>query len=129
MSGRLPAADIAWPDSKAAGRVTPAGNARTRDAAADSPPAPNGDSLMPEISLPAEDAAELAGFLRFLDEWLTAGHAQIADSLARFMDDHPYGVETLRHDLSRFRSMLGNGNGNGDMRFLGSNTPSNHPRS
>jgi hypothetical protein len=37
---------------------------------------------MPEISLPAEDAPELDEFLRFLAEWLTADHGQIADSLA-----------------------------------------------
>lgn len=61
---------------------------------------------MPEVSLPAEDLTELAGFLQFLDEWLTAGCGQFSDSLAEFMDGHPYGAGTLRHDLARFRSLL-----------------------
>jgi hypothetical protein len=62
---------------------------------------------MPAIRLPAADAAELADFLRFLGEWLAAGHHQLSDSLAQFMDGHPYSVETLRHDLARFRTLLG----------------------
>jgi hypothetical protein len=62
---------------------------------------------MPEFSLPAEDAAELADFLRFLSEWVAASHNEIGSPLARFMGDHPYGVERLRHDLARFRAMLG----------------------
>ena len=73
---------------------------------------------MPEISLPAEDVAELADFLRFLDEWVTAGHDQLSRPLALFMEDHPYGIETLRHDLGRFRLLL-SGGGSGGV-FLGS---------
>lgn len=66
---------------------------------------------MPEISLPAAGVAELDDFLRFLADWLTADHDQVADSLAQFMDGHPYCVETLRHDLVRFKSMLGGDSG------------------
>jgi hypothetical protein len=58
---------------------------------------------MPEISLAAEDAAELADFLRFLGEWLATDHSQLSDSLARLMDGHPYELETLRHDLPASR--------------------------
>ena len=49
----------------------------------------------------------LADFLRFLIEWLTADRDGLGDSLARFMGDHPYGVEALRDDLARFKSLLG----------------------
>lgn len=66
---------------------------------------------MPEISLAAEDAAELADFLRFLGEWLATDHSQLSDTLARFMDGHPYEVKTLRHDLARFTSMPGGNDG------------------
>jgi hypothetical protein len=31
---------------------------------------------------------------------------RLSASLAEFMDGHPYSVETLRHDLARFRSLL-----------------------
>lgn len=41
-----------------------------------------------------------------------AGHDQLSDSLSQYMDGHPYGVEALRHDLARFRSLLG-GDGDG----------------
>ena len=66
---------------------------------------------MPGISLAAADAAELASFLRFLGEWLATDHGQLSDSLAQFMDGHPYGVETLRHDLARFTSLPGGNDG------------------
>jgi hypothetical protein len=35
-----------------------------------------------------------------------ASHEQLSDALAQFMDDHPCGSETLRHDLARFRCLL-----------------------
>jgi hypothetical protein len=40
-------------------------------------------------------------------DWLTGDRNQLGDSLAHFMVSHPYGVEALRHDLARFRSLLG----------------------
>jgi hypothetical protein len=64
---------------------------------------------MPGASLTAEDTAELADFLRFLGEWLAADHDCLSDSLARFFGTHPYGAEMLRHDLARFRQLLGDG--------------------
>jgi len=57
-------------------------------------------------SLPVEDAAELADFLRFMGEWAAADHHRLSASLAEFLDGHPYGLEMLCHDLARFRSLL-----------------------
>jgi hypothetical protein len=62
---------------------------------------------MPSISMDAADAMELADLLRFSDEWLAADHDQLGGSLARFVGDHPYSVDVLRHDLGRFRLLLG----------------------
>jgi hypothetical protein len=60
-----------------------------------------------EAGLPAEDAIELADLLRFLGEWLAADREQLEDSLARFVGSTPYCIDMLRHDLSRFRFLLG----------------------
>ena len=65
------------------------------------------------VSLDTADAEELADFLRFLSEWLTSGPGQLSDSLARRMGSHPYGIDMLRHDLARFRALLGTGNDDG----------------
>jgi hypothetical protein len=69
-----------------------------------------------KTSLSAEDAAEMADFLHFISEWAAVDHDRLSDSLAEFMGDHPYGTEMLRHDLARFRSLLG-GSGS-DIDFL-----------
>jgi hypothetical protein len=71
---------------------------------------------MPDMTLTADDAAELADFLGFLRNWVTAGRDQLSGSLAPVQDGHSYDAELLRHDLARFRSMLG-GTG-GDNGFL-----------
>ncbi len=60
--------------------------------------------------LDTPDAEELADFLRFLSEWLASDLGQLGDSLARLMGSHPYGIDTLRHDIFRFRALLGAGN-------------------
>ena len=39
----------------------------------------------------------------------SSDHDRLSDSLAEFMDDHPYGVEMLCHDLALFRHLLGDG--------------------
>jgi hypothetical protein len=65
------------------------------------------------VSLNSADAVELAGFLRFLDEWLTSDREQPGGSLARLMGSHPYGIDMLRHDLARFSALLGTGNDDG----------------
>jgi len=44
---------------------------------------------------------------KLLGEWLAADHDHLSDSLARFFGTHPYGAEMLRHDLARFRHLLG----------------------
>lgn len=62
---------------------------------------------MPAVSLDAADAEELAGFLLFLCEWAAADCDQLGESLARFMDDHPYSIDALLADLHRFKSLLG----------------------
>ena len=71
---------------------------------------------MPDMTLAADDAAELADFLGFLRDWVTAGRDELGGSIAQFMDGHPYDVELLRHDLARFRSVLGGMTGTGFLR-------------
>jgi hypothetical protein len=61
----------------------------------------------PGPALAAVHVAELASFLQFISEWAAADQDRLSDSLTRFMHGHPYGIETLRHDLTRFRSLLG----------------------
>lgn len=65
------------------------------------------------VSLDTPDAEELADFLWFLSEWLTSDPEQLGDSLARLMASHPYGIDMLRHDISRFRALLSAENDNG----------------
>ena len=62
---------------------------------------------MAATGLTTEDAEELADFLRFLSEWLTADHDQLGGILGRFAGDHPYSIDMLLHDLGRFRLLLG----------------------
>jgi hypothetical protein len=83
--------------------------------------------MTPATSLPSADAAELADFLRFLGEWVAASQHQLSDSLANFMGDHPYTVETLSHDLARFRALL-SADDNDSPSFLRPARDSSHAR-
>jgi hypothetical protein len=63
---------------------------------------------MPQITLDAGDAAELAEMLTFLASWLTGSQKQIlADSLAAFTGHPAYDTGTLCTDLHRFTFLLG----------------------
>jgi hypothetical protein len=66
---------------------------------------------MPSTGLDAADTIELAELLQFLDDWLATGHDQLSASLARFVGDHAYGIQTLRDDLARFTFLLGGDDG------------------
>lgn len=68
---------------------------------------PGETSAAAAISLLTPDAEELADFLRFLSEWLTADPSHLGDSLVRFMNGHPYDIDMLLRDLVRLRSLLG----------------------
>ncbi|MBO0773598.1 MAG: hypothetical protein J2P35_19250 [Actinobacteria bacterium] len=63
---------------------------------------------MPAVSL---DAAELAGLLRFVGDWLAAGHEQLSASLQRFAGNPAYDLAQLRGDLDRFTFLLGGDDG------------------
>ena len=65
------------------------------------------------VCLGTPDAEDLADFLWFLSEWLTCDPEQLGDSLARLMGSHPYGIDMLRHDISRVRALLSDENNNG----------------
>ena len=66
---------------------------------------------MPDVSLNATDAAELAEMLQFLSEWLARDPGRLGASLAQF-DGHPaYGLDELRGDLERFVFLLGGSDG------------------
>ncbi len=54
---------------------------------------------MPQISLDALDAAELAELIR---QWLTRDQARLSPSLEEFIGSPAYGVTQLREDLMRF---------------------------
>jgi hypothetical protein len=67
---------------------------------------------MPQITLDAGDAAELAEMLTFLASWLTGGQNQIpADSFAAFAGHPAYDTGTLCADLHRFAFLLGETDG------------------
>ena len=54
---------------------------------------------MPQITLDATDAAELAQTLTFIAGWLTSSQQQtLADSFAAFVGHPAYGTDTLRAD-------------------------------
>ena len=58
---------------------------------------------MPQITLDAVDAAELAETLTFLTGWLSGSQKQIlADSFAAFVGHPAYDTDTLCADLHRF---------------------------
>ena len=67
---------------------------------------------MPQITLDAVDAAELAEMLTFLASWLTGSQRQIlADSFAAFVGHPAYNTGTLCADLHRFVFLLGSSDG------------------
>jgi hypothetical protein len=67
---------------------------------------------MPQITLDAGDAAELAEMLTFLASWLTGSQKQIlADSFAAFVSHPAYDTDTLCADLHRFAFLLGETDG------------------
>ena len=67
---------------------------------------------MPQISLDAGDAAELAEMLTFLTEWLSGSQKPaLAESFAAFVGHPAYNTETLCADLHRFAFLLGGTDG------------------
>jgi hypothetical protein len=69
---------------------------------------------MPQITLDAGDAAELAEMLTFLADWLSGSQKQtLADSLATFVGHPAYNTSTRCADLHRFAFLLGETDGEG----------------
>ena len=66
---------------------------------------------MPETSLDACDAAELAELLQLLRHWLTRHQNQLGASLEAFIGSPAYGICQLRNDLDRFTFLLGGNDG------------------
>ena len=66
---------------------------------------------MPGQTLDTGDAAELAGMLEFLSDWLAADPARLGDSLAGFTGSSAYGTRQLRDDLDRFTFLLSGSDG------------------
>jgi hypothetical protein len=66
---------------------------------------------MPEVTLHATDAAELAEMLQFLSGWLARDPARLAASLEEFVGHPAYGIQDLRGDLERFAFLLGGSDG------------------
>ena len=64
-----------------------------------------------EVRLEAGEAAELAGLLSFLGDWLVSDGKALAAPLGRFVDDHGYDMAALRSDLARFAFLLTGENG------------------
>ena len=65
---------------------------------------------MPDVSLNATDAAELAEMLQFLSQWLARDPTRLAASLEQFVGHPAYGLAQLR-DLERFVFLLGGSDG------------------
>jgi hypothetical protein len=66
---------------------------------------------MPDVSLNATDAAELAEMLEYLSGWLAHDPARLAASLEQFTGHPAYGLGELRADLERFAFLLGGSDG------------------
>jgi len=66
---------------------------------------------MPEMSLDAVDAAELAELLQFLSQWLSRDPDRLGASLEQFVGHPAYGTAQLRQDLDRFTFLLGGDDG------------------
>jgi hypothetical protein len=66
---------------------------------------------MPTTNLDTADAAELAGLLQFLSEWLARDPGPLGASLEDFVGHPAYGLQQLRSDLDRFTFLLGGNDG------------------
>ena len=66
---------------------------------------------MPQMSLDAVDAAELAELLQFLSQWLSRDPDRLGASLEAFVGHPAYGTAQLRQDLDRFTFLLGGDDG------------------
>jgi len=67
---------------------------------------------MPQITLDATDAAELAQTLTFLTSWLSGNQKQLlADSFAAFVGHPAHNTNALCADLHRFAFLLGETDG------------------
>jgi hypothetical protein len=66
---------------------------------------------MPEVTLHAADAAELAEMLQFLSGWLRRDPGRLGASLEDFVGHPAYGIQDLRGDLERFAFLLGGSDG------------------
>jgi hypothetical protein len=63
---------------------------------------------MPQTRLDLGDAAELAGMLTFLTDWLSGSQKQaLGESFAAFAGHPAYNTDTLCADLRRFSSCSG----------------------
>jgi hypothetical protein len=63
------------------------------------------------MNLDPEDAAELAGLLKFIAGWIASDYEHMTASLLDYAGDAPYGPGQLRLDLDRFASLLTAGDG------------------
>jgi hypothetical protein len=66
---------------------------------------------MPDVTLNASDAAELAELLQFLTGWLARDPSRLGASLAEFTGHPAYGTAQLHQDLDRFLFLLGGNDG------------------
>jgi hypothetical protein len=66
---------------------------------------------MPDVSLNATDAAEVAEMLQFLSGWLARDPSRLGASLEQFVGHPAYGLNELRSDLERFAFLLGGSDG------------------
>jgi hypothetical protein len=66
---------------------------------------------MPAVRLDAADAAELAGLLQLLAEWLTRDPGRLGASLEQFTGHPACNVGELRQDLDRFTFLPGGDDG------------------
>jgi hypothetical protein len=66
---------------------------------------------MPQVSLDAVDAIELAELLQFLAGWLIADPGRLEASLLAYVGHPAYGPEQLGADLNRFAFLLGGDDG------------------
>jgi hypothetical protein len=58
------------------------------------------------VRLEAGEAAELAGLLSFLGDWLVSGGEVLAASLGRLVGGRGYDMAALGSDLARFAFLL-----------------------
>jgi hypothetical protein len=62
---------------------------------------------MPQVTMDAADAAELADILQFLSQWLDRDPSRLAASLEGLVAHPAYGIQDLHRDLDRFAFLLG----------------------